>query len=108
MKMSPGVLDSSAASFSPENATERYSHSCAFRHQEGGKEPIVEMTTVMEKIEQTVAAAKEPQKIAMAVSLLGLQLLSCERIAATELGKLSQNLRAAARQVFALKPQALG
>lgn len=66
MKWSPEYWIHQAASFSPVNASERYSafldHFVARMHT---KEPIVEMTAVMEKTEQAVTAANERQKTAM-------------------------------------------
>lgn len=66
MKWSPEYWIHQAASFSPQNATERYSAFLDhFVTKMGTKAPIVEMTAVMEKTEQTVAAGNERQKIAM-------------------------------------------
>ena len=66
MKLSPEYWIHQAASFSSQNASDRYSAFLDhFVAKIRAKEPIVEMTAVMEKIEQIIAGASDHQKIPM-------------------------------------------
>jgi hypothetical protein len=66
MRLAPEYWIHQAASFSPQSANERYTAFLEhFVAKLRTKEPIVELTSVMEKIEQSVDGANERQKTAM-------------------------------------------
>ncbi len=66
MRMSPEYWIHQAVSFSPETASDRYSGFLEhFTAKLRAKEPIVDMSAVMEKIEQVVDEANERQKTVM-------------------------------------------